>query len=228
MQHLSEISQLPVELQEKVKKALNDIYHAIDLYSPEGLAFSFNGGKDCTALLHLLYLAFTDLKRQNKEKNSNRNTTPQFLTIFFKPQSVFKEIDEFVEKTINGYDLNMRVIPHNFKEGLKELLQTTKVKAIFLGTRRTDPKCEHGTIFMMTDEGWPQVMRISPLLDWNYHDIWEFLLRFNVPYCSLYDQGYTSLGNMTSTKPNPVLKQEDGSYHPAFKLQDTTKERDGR
>lgn len=46
------------------------------------------------------------------------------------------------------------------------------VKAIFVGTRRTDPHGEHLTHFDPTDKNWPQFMRIHPVIDWNYVDIW--------------------------------------------------------
>lgn len=85
----------------------------------------------------------------------------------------------------------------------------------------------------MTDENWPQFMRVSPLLDWRYSEIWDYLLTFNVPYCSLYDKGYTSLGNMKNTVRNPQLQEtncENGTptYLPAYKLLNETKERSGR
>lgn len=52
---------------------------------------------------------------------------------------------------------------------------------------------------------------------------------FNLTYCSLYDQGYTSLGTCRDTIPNPVLRKADGSgYHPAYLLSDWTLERAGR
>ena len=41
----------------------------------------------------------------------------------------------------------------------------------------------------MTDESWPQVMRISPILDWSYQEVWTFLRDLSVPYCKLYDEG---------------------------------------
>lgn len=85
----------------------------------------------------------------------------------------------------------------------------------------------------MCDPDWPQIMRVNPLLDWSYHDVWEFLRLLAVPYCSLYDEGYTSLGNVKNTKPNPALQIPNVSngrkkYEPAFKLKDGSLERQGR
>lgn len=85
----------------------------------------------------------------------------------------------------------------------------------------------------MTDPNWPQILRVSPLLDWHYSDIWDYLLFYNVPYCKLYDMGFTSLGNTINTKRNPSLIYSDpctGSetYLPAYKLLKEVKERNGR
>lgn len=69
--------------------------------------------------------------------------------------------------------------------------------------------------------------------------MWHFLRTFNLPYCSLYDQGYTSLGKMSQTLPNPSLRRKtlsahehEGkaaeSYWPAYMLTDWSLERAGR
>lgn len=49
-----------------------------------------------------------------------------------------------------------------------------------------------------------------------------------MPFCSLYKVGYTSLGALSNTLPNPALKEENGDYRPAWELKDASKERDGR
>ncbi len=41
--------------------------------------------------------------------------------------------------------------------------------------------------------------------------MWHFLRLFNLPYCPLYDQGYTSLGKKSLTLPNPNLLRKDPS-----------------
>jgi FAD synthetase len=73
-------------------------------------------------------------------------------------------------------------------------------------------------------------MRINPMLDWNCENVWEYLLKKQVPYCSLYDRGFTSIGNMTNTKPNPFLEVPDqpGVFLPAYKLLNDSLERAGR
>ena len=76
-------------------------------------------------------------------------------------------------------------------------------------------------------------MRVHPVLEWHYQDVWAFLRRMRVEYCPLYDQGFTSLGGKEDTRPNPMLavKGEDGEvlrYKPAYELIKDGEERLGR
>ena len=65
-------------------------------------------------------------------------------------------------------------------------------------------------------------MRVNPILDWSYENIWKFILDFEIPYCSLYNEGYTHLGNKDNTVKNPFLKREGDQYAPAFEADGTT------
>ena len=71
-------------------------------------------------------------------------------------------------------------------------------------------------------------MRVNPILGWGYAEVWEFLRHFSLPYCSLYEVGYTSLGKRSDTAPNPALLKPDGSYAPAWELSEELLERAGR
>ncbi|KAL8909040.1 MAG: hypothetical protein Q9171_005197 [Xanthocarpia ochracea] len=143
------------------------------------------------------------------------------------------------------------------KEAFSQYLKRNpEVKAIFVGTRRTDP---HGGLlsadgFDVTDGGWPRFMRVHPVIEWHYVEVWAVSLpksetglergkggltahpvrrgHLKIPYCELYDQGYTSLGGTDDTHPNPALRVEglDGeiSYKPAYELEEDREERLGR
>lgn len=59
----------------------------------------------------------------------------------------------------------------------------------------------------------------------------QFLRALDIPYCSLYDKGYTSLGGTTDTHPNPALAEAaSGEVHfrPAYELVEDEQERLGR
>ena len=45
----------------------------------------------------------------------------------------------------------------------------------------------------------PPHMRIQPILHFMERDIWDFIFKYNVPYCTLYKEGYRSLGAKGST-----------------------------
>lgn len=56
------------------------------------------------------------------------------------------------------------------------LRENTAVKAIFVGTRRTDPHGGKLGTFQPTDGGWPSFMRVHPVIEWKYADVWAVSL----------------------------------------------------
>jgi FAD synthetase len=201
---------------------------------PEQLSLSYNGGKDCLVLL-LLILA-------GLHRFYNPQTILEKLpAIYIRPKHPFPEVDDFVASSSQEYCLELKTSPLPMKAALAEYLATsspttssaeeqcTAIKAIFVGTRRTDPHGASLTHFDPTDGDWPRVMRVHPVIDWHYVDIWAFIRAVGVGYCPLYDRGYTSLGGTDDTLPNPALAKEgkDG-FRPAFELVRDQEERLGR
>jgi FAD synthetase len=189
--------------------------------SPDSLVIAFNGGKDCTVLLYLvLYVAMTT-------GTSSKDVKFPSL-VYLSIPDCFPEEDEFTKKT--AADFNLIEIPDkSLKEGLKVLKsEHPQVKYIFMGTRSTDPHGRQLDAFAPTSEGWPAFIRVNPILDWNYLQIWEFLDFLQVPVCPLYEQGYTSVGSVSTTSKNPKLRKNDGTYLHARELRDEFQERAGR
>lgn len=223
-------------LQTKYKNATYVIERAFALYEFEHVAFSFNGGKDSTVLLHLLRAGYYLHKDKTKKSNGNQlDCLPQCLirTIYFESPSAFPEINSFTYETAAKYDLKLEIISLDFKSGLETLMKEKPTKAIFLGTRIGDPNAVGQEQFSPSSPGWPPFMRVNPILDWSYRDVWAFLLTCKVQYCTLYDKGYTSIGSIYDTVPNALLSIPDLSSHkdnfkPAYLLSDGRLERAGR
>jgi phosphoadenosine phosphosulfate reductase len=45
----------------------------------------------------------------------------------------------------------------------------------------------------------PPHMRVQPILHFKERDIWNFIFKYNIPFCVLYKEGYRSLGAKGST-----------------------------
>ncbi|KAF2072673.1 hypothetical protein CYY_006007 [Polysphondylium violaceum] len=218
------------ELLDRISHSLCIIEEAFQKFTFKELALSFNGGKDCVVLLHLINYVILKLHKDNNNNIENKTiSTDKLNTIYFTSKDSFHQVNEFTEKCSKIYNLQTVNISSGIKEGLQEVVSNNNIKAIFVGTRHTDPNCSHLEKFSYTDPGWPHFLRVNPILEWNYTNIWHFIQLFNVPYCELYDQGFTSIGHINDTIPNPDLRVDNtDQYLPAYCLKDCTSERNGR
>ncbi|CAM9877868.1 unnamed protein product [Hapterophycus canaliculatus] len=87
-----------------------------------------------------------------------------------------------------------------------------------MGQRRGDPWTEDMKWFTASSPGWAKFTRVNPALEWKFCDVWRLLRGSGLPYCVLYDQGYTSLGERGDTAKNEALRLPDGRYRPAYEL----------
>ena len=150
--------------------------------------------------------------------------------VYVRPNDPIDELEAFARDTcLNNKRLKFYEYSGlTMKEGLQKFIDETGVTGVLVGLRGTDPHGKDVKALIPTDNGWPSFLRIHPILDWDYSDVWAYIRRNNIPYCHLYDQGFTSLGEAKNTRRNPALKRPDGSYKPAFGLIDPSLERDSR
>lgn len=218
--------------------------------SLEELSLSYNGGKDCLVLLILYLTALHTRYGSSSTNNSTVNHDSQntqlpdkLSSVFILSKHPFKEVDDFVNFSVTKYHLHLTRYAKPMREAFTDyLVDSPRIKGIFVGTRRTDPHGQNLTAFDPTDRNWPSFMRIHPVIDWHYAEIWTFIRELGVEYCGLYDLGYTSLGGTMDTHPNPALAVKEGGdegeqgrwagevreFRPAYELLEDGEERLGR
>lgn len=170
---------------------------------PEEISLSYNGGKDCLVLLVLLLAGLAapptpppstactpgcDGTDAATAGTPDPTTTHRPLQgIYIAPPDPFPEVEDFVTSSTKEYHLDLTRYALRMRPALEAYLGDRKaVKAIFMGTRRTDPHCEFLTHFSPTDKDWPQFMRVNPMIDWHYTEIWTVSYHFLPPYFHLY------------------------------------------
>lgn len=208
----------------RVSSAVLAIEAAFQKYSLSELCICFNGGKDCTILLHLLYACVQRLKPHEWNR---------IHVLYVRNGETFDEVESFIQSTAQLYKFTLTILKGDLKETISDFLkQQPDIKAMLMGTRSCDPGASNLGPFSKTDSDWPHIVRIMPILSWSYSDIWHFIRELQIPYCILYDQGYTSLGLKSQTKQNPLLQLDNSkgflSYKPAYMLSDHKSERHSR
>ena len=58
---------------------------------------------------------------------------------------------------------------------------------------------------------------LNPIIDWTTDEVWEFIHRYNIPYCELYDQGFKRLGCIGCPMATPKEKEREFKRYPKFK-----------
>lgn len=180
----------------------------------DAVCVCFNGGKEATILAWLAQLLACNA----------------FTFVHIRENNEFPEISSFLTNFKKLFGFHLHSVDGPFHAATDELIARFGILAFVIGTRRTDPRAKNIHTFERSTKGWGNApfMRVHPLLEWTYRDVWDFFDTTNTPYCSLYTRGYTSIGNATNTKPNPNLLREDGSYAHAKQLENEEDERMGR
>ncbi len=96
-----------------------------------------------------------------------------------------------------------------------EFLERNKIKGIFQGLRWDEHPARFNDEYFEFKEAShlvPEHTRIRPILHFTEKDLWDTYAAFGIPHCSLYEEGYRSLGAKTtsliSVEGVPAWKQD--------------------
>lgn len=130
-----------------------------------------------------------------KVKDLNERNQAELKRIGFEEDSFTFEAESYA-----GNHLMKTVV-------LNQFIQENNTKALFMALRRDEQAArKHDEYFTKKEGGhlMPEHTRISPTLHFSERDIWNNIKLHNIPYCSLYEIGYRSLGARATSNPMAV------------------------
>ncbi|MGB9707501.1 MAG: phosphoadenosine phosphosulfate reductase family protein [Microgenomates group bacterium] len=199
-----------MKFEEKIKKSKEVIKEAAKKWNSKEICIAWTGGKDSTVLLHLVKETF--------------NGKIPFQVMFNDSTLEFKEVYKFIKKLSNEWQIDLiwqKHLPEDLKayqQAIKEknrdiameIMRIAKINAINFALSKYKIKAFMSGIRWDEHEARSQEKyfsprsnhtRVHPILHFTLDDIWQYIKIFNVPYVSLYDKGYKSLGEAPFTKP---------------------------
>jgi phosphoadenosine phosphosulfate reductase len=173
----------------------------------------FTGGKDSLVALHLV-------------REMSRGS---FSTIFIDTSAHFSEVYHFVEKMRKLW--NLRLVIEKTPEAMNRItIGEDKEKCCDQLKRKVlrDSIKKHGIDYLFTglnmedgvgkdpqdissskEEYW----EVHPIVDFSESEVWEYIKKANLPYCSLYDKGYKHIDcipctETTGAKPRSPMEED--------------------
>ena len=188
--------------------------------SPAGLIQSTAFGASGMVILDLLY--------------QDLNPNPPVPVLFLDTLHHFPETLQLVAQAQDRYDLDLKIYrpqgtdtretfaaqygPALWEQEIDHFHQLTKVEPLHRALRELDVTAwitgrrrdQSSTrtqlpIFEYDAQG---RLKVNPLADWTYKDLWRYIVAHQVPYNPLHDLGYASIGDQPLTTPTQVGEDE--------------------
>ncbi|MCX6257488.1 MAG: phosphoadenylyl-sulfate reductase [Bacteroidia bacterium] len=108
----------------------------------------------------------------------------------------------------------------NKVEPLKKYMKNSNIMNWIAGLRKDQsPSRQNVDMFMNDADGF---LRIHPLIYWTWNDVWSYIRANKLPYLSLYDNGYTSVGcspESCTTKNSIENGERNGRWKDFYKTE---------
>ena len=113
------------------------------------------------------------------------------------------------QQGINSFyrSVSLRLLCCNIRKVNPVTRALKDVDAWISGLRRSHGEARSRTAKVEVDSAHGSIIKVNPLADWSYEQVWEYIRTNDVPYNKLYDRGYTSIGCAPCTRA--IISGED-------------------
>lgn len=156
---------------------------------PEGYYLAFSGGKDSTVLYDVV-------KKSGVKYDVHYNVSP------IDPPELLKFIREHYPEVIWEYGARgfwktvvKKGLPTRVNRWCCEILRENGgVGRMVLTGIRWDESAPRKKRQFVEKSALGNKHTVNPLLDWTEEDVWKYIKDNNLPYCSLYNEGFKRIG----------------------------------
>jgi phosphoadenosine phosphosulfate reductase len=176
----------------------------------EGVVFSSSLGQEDQVITDAIFRNNFPVKVFTLDTGRLFNETYELLdkTIarYKKPIEVYFPVADTVEEYVNKKGINSF---YESVENRKECCYIRKVEPLnralkgarvwITGLRAEQSENRKKATMIEWDEG-RELYKLNPLINWSYSDVLDYITEFNVPYNSLHDRGFISIGCAPCTR----------------------------
>ncbi len=209
---------LAVPLEDKIKSAIlliREFERQALALSPEGYYVAFSGGKDSIVMEHLFKLAGVKYRAYYNNVTIDPPELVQFIKRYY-PEVTWNNVG----KHLVSYMADNKVCGPPTRlirwccEIYKEQGGIDSFRAI--GVRAEESARRKGLWKIVATDRNTSRPILCPILYWTESDVWQFIRSHNMPYCSLYDEGYTRLGCVGCPMSGPTGMARDFKRWPRY------------
>lgn len=172
---------------DKVKIAIEILK---DLEPEEGYHVADSGGKDSCVILELVKMAGVKYDAHHSLTTIDPPELVYFLRDYHKDTIIDRPKKPFLTRLAeNGYPQRIR------RWCCKEYKETGGAgRLVITGVRADESYKRARRNFLETCTQDPSRRFLNIIFTWTESDVWDFIKKYSVPYCKLYDEGWKRIG----------------------------------
>jgi phosphoadenosine phosphosulfate reductase len=184
------LGQLNFDGKDKVQVAIDRLLNAAELAGTAGLYVAFSGGKDSEVVYDLSI-------RSGVQFDAHYNMTgidaPELVRFI---RTEYSEVEMHRPITSIFKAIRTQGMPRRRGRWCCEVLKESKGSGRYIVTgirwAESGRRKKRRALEVCTKDA--TKFYVNPIIDWSESEVWEYIRLRDLPYCSLYDEGFKRLG----------------------------------